>query len=178
MTPAAVSDSALHATRPGPEGEATLGGSSVAELVRAGGRERRTANVVVVTAGLVAVGAAVGAMVGVLVLATWLIPKGRLLELLLDLEGILYGGTFGAVMGVVLGPASAWLLMRHVPLRKAVGGTALGTLAGSLPGLLGDPLLGFMGALLGFGAAAFLLWLEDAWKTRNDPLDGGELPRE
>ncbi|MET0398628.1 MAG: hypothetical protein ABW277_17700 [Longimicrobiaceae bacterium] len=137
----------------------------------------RIARIAAVTAGLVATGAAVGAVLGVLVTVTLLGSAGGGLALLLNIDSVLFIGAYGAAMGAVLGPLAAWLLMRHVPLWKAIGGTALGTLAGSLLGLVGDGEMGFAGAFLGFGAAAFLMWLENAWKTRNDTLDCRDLPR-
>jgi len=117
----------------------------------------RIARIAAVTAGLVVVGALVGGVVGVLVTGMLLGSAGGGLALLLNLETVLFIGAYGAAMGAVLGPLAAWLLMRHVPLWKAIGGTALGTLAGSVLGLVGDGAMGFPGALLGFGAAAVYL---------------------
>lgn len=178
MTPADTADGAVHATHSGPDAEPTLGRTSIATLVRSASPGMRVARIAAVTAGLAAAGAVAGAVVGVLVAATWLLSAGHLLGLLLNLDGVLLFGAYGAVIGAVLGPLAAWLLMRHVPLWKAIGGTALGTLAGSLLGLVGDGQMGFAGAFLGYGAAALLLWLENARNSRNDPLDGGEPPRE
>ncbi|MET0398629.1 MAG: hypothetical protein ABW277_17705 [Longimicrobiaceae bacterium] len=139
----------------------------------------RIVRIAAVTAGLVAAGALVGALVGVLAFTVWMLPLADLPRPYRELAAALpFVGMYGAAMGAVLGPVAAWLLMRRVPLWKAIGGTALGTLAGSLLGLVGDGEMGFAGAFLGFGAAAFLMWLENAWKTRNDALDGRELPRE
>ena len=174
MTPAAMPDGAGRTTRSGPDAEPTLRRTSVAALVRSASPGMRIARIAAVTAGLVAT----GAVVGVLMAATWLLSAGHMLGLLLNLDGVLFFGAYAAVTGAVLEPLAAWLLLRHVPLWKVIGGTALGTLAGSLLGLVGDGQMGFAGAFLGFGAATFLLWLESAWKTRNVPLDGGELPRE
>jgi hypothetical protein len=59
------------------------------------------------------------------------------------------GARIGAMAGVLLGPLAAWLLMRHVPLGIAIGGTMLGTFAGEVAALvLGThfftlPLVGF-----------------------------------
>lgn len=186
MTPADTADNAVHATRSGPDAEPTLGGTSIAAFIRSGRPEMRIARIATVTAGLAAAGAVAGAVVGVLVAATWLLSAGHMLGLLLNLDGVLFFGAYGAVAGATLGPLAAWLLMRHVPLWKATGGTALGTLAGALLGIAVDGRMGFAasflgigaGAFLGFCAAALLLWLENARRSRNVPLDGGELPRE
>jgi hypothetical protein len=40
----------------------------------------------------------------------------------------------GGAVGVLLGPLSAWTLMRHVPIWKAIIGTALGTMLGFIVG--------------------------------------------
>lgn len=72
-------------------------------------------------------------------------------------EGILRMGVIGgAVLGAVLGPAAAWMLMRHVPLWMAIGGTAAGTPAGAMASLV-IPQAFFFSTLAGFGAAA--LWM-------------------
>ncbi|HEU0079259.1 MAG TPA: hypothetical protein VFQ76_16510, partial [Longimicrobiaceae bacterium] len=144
--------------RPGPHrppgGWAMTVPPGPAASIRAGGAGMRIARVAAVTVGLAAAGAGVGAVVGVLVPAIWLLSAGGGLGLLLNLDTVLFIGAYGAAIGAVLGPLAAWLLMRHVPLWKAIGGTALGTLAGSLPGLVGDGQMGFAGAFLGFAAAA------------------------
>ena len=89
----------------------------------------------------------------------------------------LVGGAVPVAAGSGLGS-----LLKAIP----VVGTALGTLAGAVLGIVGDGHMGFAasflgigaGAFLGFGTAACLLWLESARKTRSDPPDGGEPPRE
>jgi hypothetical protein len=126
----------------------------------------RVARIAAVTAGLVAVGAAVGGVVGVLVTVMLLGSAGGGLALLLNIDTVLFIGAYGAAMGAVLGPLAAWLLMRHVPLWKAIGGTALGTLAGALLGLVGDGQMGFPGALLGFCAAAVYLRFRSPRRSR------------
>ncbi len=118
----------------------------------------RIVRIAAVTAGLVAAGALVGALVGVLAFTVWMLPLADLPRPYRELAAALpFVGMYGAAMGAVLGPVAAWLLMRRVPLWKAIGGTALGTLAGSLLGLVGDGMMGFPGALLGFAAAAMAL---------------------
>ena len=83
------------------------------------------------------------------------------------LEMLFTGTAFGAGVGAFLGPAAAWLLMRHVPLGKAIGSTALGTILGSVAGLLlGGPPGSFFGAFLGFGAAAVTVRVRTPKDTR------------
>lgn len=118
----------------------------------------RIVRIAAVTAGLAAAGAVVGAAVGMLAFTVWMLPLDDWPWPYRELVAALpYVGVYGAAMGAVLGPVAAWLLMRRVPLWKAVGGTALGTLAGSLLGLVGDGVMGFPGALMGFAAAAVYL---------------------
>ena len=93
----------------------------------------RRSRIVAVTLGLVAVGAAVGALAGAavaaLVVAVLEGPRAALYPELLR-----FGVTFGAPLGAVLLPLAGWLLMRHVPLGRALLGTAAGTVAGGLLG--------------------------------------------
>jgi hypothetical protein len=114
--------------------------------------------VAAVTGGLIVVGAIAGALATAIAVAAVLlatVPR----ELVRDPGILLFAGTIGAAFGSVLGPLAAWLLMRHVPLGIAIGGTMLGTLAGGVAALLLDgqfpwnlylalPLLGFFLAAL------------------------------
>jgi MFS family permease len=137
----------------------------------------RVARIAAVTAGLVATGAVVGATVGVLMISLWLLP-GDLAELWTDTDLLLISAMFGAMVGGVFGPVAAWLLMRHVPLWRAVGGTALGTLAASVLGLLvGGWEMSFNAALLGFGASAVYLCARTPRENRRigAPADHGLL---
>jgi hypothetical protein len=114
--------------------------------------------IAVITLGLAAVGVVVGGAVGMVMMAAWMASEGP--AAMFRLETLLYGGIFGAVVGGVLGPLSAWLLMRRVPLWLAIGGTGAGTIAGAVLGLaLGGVGASFYAALLGFGAAALALRL-------------------
>ena len=85
------------------------------------------------------------------------------------------------VLGLVLAPLAAWTLMRHVPLWRALGETALGTALGGIAGYLvpadawpfpfpfGPPLLL---ALVGFILAALRLRLTHRVKA---PLAGADV---
>jgi hypothetical protein len=71
-----------------------------------------------------------------------------------------WGAMVGAALGAVLGPISAWLLMRHVPIGLALAGTALGTLIGAVIGIFVNELGGALAfGLGGFAVAAIALWL-------------------
>ena len=94
--------------------------------------------VIAVTAGLSAaglvVGAAVGAIVGGAFIAlTLLTAKGGAWNVGATLAA---SAMYGGALGMVLGPIAAWLLMRHVPIGRALGETALGTAIGSFLGIL------------------------------------------
>lgn len=71
---------------------------------------------------------------------------------------MMFGGTFGAVVGAIGAPTAGWLFFRQVPLGRAMGVTAAGTLLGAAVGWLGfrSPVIG---GCAGFLAAALLLRL-------------------
>lgn len=119
----------------------------------------RIGRVAAVTAGLAAAGAAAGALAGAAMCTLMLLLlSGEPSKLWVARDLLAFAASFGARAGAVLGPVAAWLLMRHVPLGRAIGGTALGTLAGGALGLLlAGPVESFPAGLLGFGAAAVYL---------------------
>lgn len=126
----------------------------------------RAARIAAVTAGLAATGAVVGALVGVLMMTFWLVP-GELPHLWADRDFFRAGASLGAMMGAVLGPVAAWLLMRHVPLGRAVGGTALGTLGAAALGLAaGGQGASLEAAFLGFGGVAVYLCVRTPRRER------------
>ena len=117
------------------------------------GRARR---ILAVTAGLAAFGAAAGGIAGALVAMLAVAIKWGPFEAA-DLGLAALGAVYGAPLGAVLLPAAGWLLMRRVPLGRAMLGTMLGTIAGGLIGWLlptrVDPvnrtlLAGFLGFVL------------------------------
>jgi hypothetical protein len=114
--------------------------------------------ILVVTAALAVTGAVIGAVVGSLMLLSWAAVVEASLRAAWDPALLAVGAAFGGMFGAVLGPAAAWLLMRHVPLWLAVGGTAAGTLMGAVIGMIvAGPPGSFYGALAGFvGTAVFL----------------------
>lgn len=131
----------------------------------------RWTRIAIVTAGLMIAGGVFGTIAGMLVLTAWITalegPRSVLenLDFLLTPSLVLGGG-----LGAVLGPLAAWVLMRHVPLWLAVGGTTLGTLAsGGLTLLLtGNPINAMVFGIFGFGLSA--LWLRNY-----RPRDGHRL---
>lgn len=114
--------------------------------------------ILVVTAALAVTGAVIGALVGALMLLFWAVVLEASLAAIRDPSFLGFGAVFGGMVGAVLGPAAAWLLMRHVPLWLAVGGTAAGTLMGAVIGMVvAGPGGSLYGSLAGFGGAAVFL---------------------
>lgn len=115
-----------------------------------------------VTAGLVVAGAVFGTIAGAVMLTAWLAVTGMFTAPLDDAAFVLQASlAFGGTLGAVLGPLAAWLLMRHVPLGLAVGGTTLGTVVGGLIGFLatGLPAGSMLYGMAGFGISAVALRL-------------------
>jgi hypothetical protein len=127
-----------------------------------------------VMAGLVVAGGIFGTIAGTLVLLAWQVALegpgslGQGLGMLLFLA-IFFGGGLGAV----LGPLAAWVLMRHVPLWLAVGGTTLGTLvSGGLVVLItGNPFFSILAGVVGMMASAAAL--NDRYRGKEKRLIGG-----
>jgi hypothetical protein len=107
--------------------------------------------ILTVTLGLIGAGAVVGAVCGIVALAIVmsLTAKPRLL-----LDPTLYaiGGIFGAVTGAIFAPTLSWLLLRRVPLGRAIAHTVVGAVLGGTIGFF-LPVLSF-----GFGAVPGFLW--------------------
>lgn len=122
--------------------------------------KRSIARIMEVTAGLVVLGGVVGALLGASLVALLGVRVG---DFRIRGEELLYGMTFGAATGGLLAPVAAWTLMRHVPLWRAIAETAIGTVGGTVLGLvfqpmhdtawLSPPLLG----IVGFAVAAIRL---------------------
>ena len=104
----------------------------------------------VVTLGLAGAGALVGAVCGVVALAIVLGLAGE--RRLLDPDLLTIGGAFGAVTGAIFAPVMSWLLLRHVPLGRAILHTAIGAIVGGA--------IGFFLPVwrLGFGIVPGFLW--------------------
>jgi hypothetical protein len=123
----------------------------------------RIKRIAVVTAGLMVAGWSFGTIAGTLVLIGWGMVHAD--PSILSLAGLRFVLEFaiiiGGVLGAALGPIAAWLLMRHVPLGLAVGGTTLGTLAGGAVALIatGNPFTAMLYGMAGFGVSAIGLRL-------------------
>jgi hypothetical protein len=90
--------------------------------------------VLIVTLILVAMGALCGAILGaVLGFIVGVVRNG------LTVEGasvvVATFAALGAALGGGLAPLTGWLLLRHVPLGRAMGVTALGTMTGATIGV-------------------------------------------
>lgn len=128
-----------------------------------------------VTAGLAAASAVVAGVLGALFVAAVILVFGGPVEVLDDFETVLRMGVASAKAGAVAGPLGAWLLMRQVPLGLAIGGTALGALAGATlaillawAGVLGSPDVAILFPYAGFGLSALAL---RTWTARGGRVD-------
>ena len=118
-------------------------------------RQVSIARVAIVTLALVIVGALIGALTSVLALVVVLMLRGSpgFPQLM---AAIMMAGYVGAAIGAVMAPIVAWVLLRRVPLWRAITQTALGTLLGAIvtsftfPGPI-------IGAIIGFTLAAIRL---------------------
>ena len=118
----------------------------------------RVTRVVLVTAALGATGALVGAVCSVVAVAVIAGIEGGIRSLTShELFGLLStAGSFGAVVGLVGAPALGWILLRRVPLGRAILFTALGTVVGAVGGELLHPLDPYAHAVPGVLLGAFL----------------------
>ena len=105
------------------------------------------------TGALAVAGAVFGALASALAVTIWLAPRG---DLHFGTDVLLFAALVGGALGAVLGPAAAWLLLRRVPVGRAVLGTTAGAFAG---GLVSAALQihAVLGAVVGFTAAALIL---------------------
>jgi hypothetical protein len=118
------------------------------------------ARILAVTAALMAGGALFGGLAGAIAVTLLLALFG---DFSWDL--LLLAAKMGAWLGAFLLPIAGWLLLRRVPLWRALTGTIAGTVIGSLAGMalgfllypLGMFLGPVLGAILGFLFAAIRL---------------------
>ena len=133
----------------------------------------RPARILAVTLGLTLTGAVFGGLAGVVAFAlAILITEGSIGAV--DFQILPFAGYFGAAIGAVAAPAAGWLLLRRVPLGRAVVSTVAGAVAGGVTGwtlgeqfattldgvvsALGDPFVSaVLGAVAGFLIAAFIV---------------------
>lgn len=127
-----------------------------------------------VTVGLMATGAVVGGMAGGLVTLLWSATTGWF-----ERGILMFGIVGGALLGTVLGPPTAWLLLRHVPLGRAVLLPTLGTLVGGALAVLlssaDTPFSVMVGGFAGFGVATLATSFLTPRKAL--PAGGGARPR-
>ena len=112
----------------------------------------------------------VGAACAILAIAFSAVAAGQARDLLRP--GFwLFCGAIGAAIGAVVAPLMSWLLLRHVPLGRAILHTAIGTVLGGILGLtLGNP---FAGSIVGFGVAAVRLSITAKQRRRLRADDDG-----
>ena len=122
--------------------------------------------VVTVTASIAVTGAVIGGVVGAILLAAWSLPLG--IGWHARLADAAWGGLYGATLGAVLAPITAWSFLRRVPLGRALLHTTIWTTVGAAVGLLLDRVgvtsistfpAGLIGALAGFVTSAIRLRL-------------------
>jgi hypothetical protein len=129
--------------------------------------------VVAVTLSIALVGAVIGGVVGLIVFFVWRFP------LLANTRTLpVAGAAYGAMLGSVLAPITAWTFLRRVPIGKALMHATIGTTIGTVLGLILDRTgggsiaffpAGLAGALLGFLAAAIRL----RFATRTTAAEAG-----
>lgn len=133
----------------------------------------RPARILAVTLGLTLTGAVFGGLAGVVAFAfAILITEGSIGAG--DFQILPFAGYFGSAIGAVAAPAAGWLLLRRVPLGRAVVSTVAGAVAGGVIGwtlgeqfattldgvvpALGDPFVSaVLGAVAGFLIAGLIL---------------------
>src|SRR5215208_4136115 len=134
----------------------------------------RSRRILAVIAGLLAVGAAAGALTGAAVASLIVLvgdgPRHAFEPLVLGI-----GAAYGAPLGALLLPLSGWLLMRHVPLGRALLGTVVGTVVGGLAGWFApvgvdEVFRSLIGAMAGF-ALAVLVLRRSAARARREAAD-------
>ena len=139
-------------------------------------RQISIARVAIVTLALMIVGAIVGAATSAIALIVVSLIQGSR-----SFQGVMFGlgfATFvGAVIGTVMAPVIAWVLLRRVPLWRAITQTALGTLIGAIAMSFFPP-GPIVGAIAGFTLAAIRLRIvtRPATPALPDTDTGGELP--
>jgi hypothetical protein len=132
--------------------------------------------IIAVTAVLIVIGAVVGALTSITALAIVALVQG--------VPGTLHrlpywlpaAGVFGGLVGGILAPVEAWILLRRVPLWKAITQTAVGTLLGALAFSLVAPPGPILGAVIGFTLAAIRLRVTTGSARVSEPRGFDALP--
>ncbi|MFL5381445.1 MAG: hypothetical protein ACJ8GN_02850 [Longimicrobiaceae bacterium] len=123
--------------------------------------KRSPARILAVTAALVAGGALFGGLAGAIAITLVLALFGTF-----EWGLLLLAARMGATLGAVLLPIAGWLLLRRVPLWRALTGTIVGTVVGSLVGLALGFLLYPLGIIVGPVLGAILGFLFAATRLR------------
>ena len=111
----------------------------------------RARRILLVTAGLSLAGAVLGALAAV-VATTFVLAGIRMtnhLSGVVTFDPFLVTGVEGALCGAILGPITAWVALRRVPLGRALLMATLGTTVGALIGYV-LPFGSTVGALVAF----------------------------
>jgi hypothetical protein len=121
----------------------------------------RTGRIVALTLGISAVGGMLGAAAGALALLLAALLGGEHMKFS-ELEILQFPATIGAILGAVLTPIAAWMLLRRVPLGRAFLSLSAGTIVGGVVGWFAlsgwDEIYGAVtAATLGFVITAFIL---------------------
>ncbi len=138
----------------------------------------RSSRILVVTGALALTGAVVGALCGVLGVTLALLPVTGLRGF--DAGIFALAAPLGGGVGAVTTPLIAWVLLRNVPLGRAILQCALGTVAGgvlaSWTNFHNPFFTPVVGAIIGFTVAATHLRLKYA--RIGKPKGPRELPPE
>jgi len=95
----------------------------------------RRSRIVIVSLGLLASGGVVGGFAGAIIGFVVAVAMNHEPTTRLDVTlGAEFGLQVGAIYGMALFPLAGWLLMRRVPLGRALLGTAVGTVGGGVVG--------------------------------------------
>ena len=147
----------------------------------------RAYRILAVTVGLIVAGAVFGGVAGAVALGIVVALTDRIASAF-DFGMLAFAALFGAIVGAVAAPAAGWLLLRRVPLGRAVGWTTLGAVTGGIGGWMlaialrtevGGrlPVLsnaiesGIAGSVIGFAIAALLARSLSGRKRRGDPIE-------
>jgi hypothetical protein len=123
-----------------------------------------------VTALVAGLGAGVGFVLGTVMLASLQVFAPGGFHWSIDIPfGMMFGGTFGALVGGVGAPALSWLFLRRVPLGRAILWSTVSTIVGAGAGIL----LGghaAIGGCVGFILGALVLRATHRGRTPNATL--------
>jgi hypothetical protein len=129
-----------------------------------------------VTLGLAVAGAIFGSLSGIAIAAVVMV----IVKFILPSFFFGIAAAVGAGAGAVLFPATGWMVMRHVPIGRALLGTFVGTVIGGVGGALVafpdvriHPVLAIgAGAVAGFVASVVLLRITAKRSSKSDAAAG------